>query len=285
MFSADQLNSKIRKAATQLGVQDVNRVRGIVTLERIVARLMTRPFLKEHLVFGGGFVLFKELATERYTRDADAVIKGVHPENLKAEIKKALEENLDDGFWFGDMYEEDLEAESGYGGIRFNILYKVGAPFPTEKEKARLRRIHLDISIGVDLEGVALKSSSASILDILSPIEWKIYPPEFIASEKIHCLLFRGNQNSRGKDVYDLPLIFKEVSDEALLEAIRITFDRRKFEVASMFDVAREIDTKNLKTSYGLILAGNTNITFEESWEIILEKFKSIDKLNLKKKS
>ena len=41
MFSSDQLKDRIRKAAKDLGVNDVNRVRTIVTLERIVARLVT----------------------------------------------------------------------------------------------------------------------------------------------------------------------------------------------------------------------------------------------------
>jgi hypothetical protein len=58
MFNADLLNARIKKVAQELGVQDVNRVRGIVTLERIVARLMSSPFVKENLVYGGGFFLF-----------------------------------------------------------------------------------------------------------------------------------------------------------------------------------------------------------------------------------
>lgn len=45
MFSADQLNAKIKKVAQELGVQDVNRVRGIVTLEHIIARIATNSFL------------------------------------------------------------------------------------------------------------------------------------------------------------------------------------------------------------------------------------------------
>jgi len=279
MFSADQLNAKIRKVAASLGVQDVNRVRGILTLERIVARLMTNPFLKEHLVFGGGFVLFKELDTNRYTRDADAVVSGINSENLIKEVNDALFENLDDGFWFGDSLIEDLETESGYGGIRFKILYKVGTPLPNEKEKSKLRRIHLDISIGVDLEDVAKKTQTSSIIQSLGSIEWKVYPPEFIASEKIHCLLFRGDMNTRGKDVYDLPLIFKGTSDVDLFNAIERTFVRRSFKVASLYEAAVTIDTKMLKMNYDSILVERMENNFEDSWSSILEKFKNLDAL------
>jgi hypothetical protein len=284
MFSANQLNDRIRKAVLDLGVTDANRVRTIVTLERIVARLVTIPFLKEHLVFGGGFVLFKVLGSDRYTKDADAIIRGMKPEIISEKIYEALKVDLNDGFWFGDIRVENLVSESGYGGLRFNILYKVGGPFPTEEEKIKLRRIHLDISIGIDLQDVARESRAESILKSLSSIEWKIYPPEFIASEKIHCLLYRGQSNSRGKDIYDLPLIFEEVTDNDLLNAIHRTFSRRDFKVTSMYETANAIDTENLKRSYNQIQTDIFKYTFDESWKIILAKLKQLDLLRMKGK-
>jgi len=277
MFSSEQLKSRIKQAAKDLGVSDVNRVRTIVALERIVARLVVNPFLKEHLVFGGGFVLYKEFGSNRYTKDADAVIRGTNPEKLKTEIKNALALDLNDGFWFGDIFEEDLKAESGYGGIRFNILYKVGHPFPSEEEKSSLRRIHLDISIGVDLEDVAQVTKSDSILAQLGFIEWKVYPPEFIASEKIHCLLYRGGANTRGKDVYDLNVLFREVSNELLTQAIQSTFVRRKFKVKSLYEEALRIETSNLEDSFKHVMIENRKDAFPSLWVLILDKFKELD--------
>jgi hypothetical protein len=64
---------------------------------------------------------------------------------------------------------------------------------------------------------VALITSTKSIIPILDSIEWKVYPPEFIASEKLHCLLFRGSFNTRGKDVYDLPFILDEAKENDLV--------------------------------------------------------------------
>ncbi|MBI2522271.1 MAG: nucleotidyl transferase AbiEii/AbiGii toxin family protein [Bdellovibrio sp.] len=283
MFNADQWNAKIKKVSQDLGVKDVNRVRGIVVLERIVARLVTNPFLKEHLIFGGGLVLFKELDTNRYTRDADAIVSGIDQVNLEKEVIKALDTNLEDGLWFGNVATEGIETESGYGGIRYKILYKLGTPAPTPKEKKQLRRIHLDISIGVDLEDVAKTAVTKSILPSMSPIEWKIYPPAFIASEKIHCLLDRGDRNSRGKDIYDLPFIFKETSDQELLLAIERTFEKRKFQVDSLYKAAKAIDTEYIKKSYDLILADTKVHAFDESWKIILDKLQSLERIKIKK--
>jgi predicted nucleotidyltransferase component of viral defense system len=278
MYSAAQLNDRIKNVARTLGVDDVNRVRTIVVLERIIARLVTNSFLKEHLVFGGGFVLFKELGSNRFTRDVDAIISGVSKEKLIQEVDIALKMDLDDGLWFERCDGVELETESGYGGYRFKIIYKVGLPKPSEKEKIKLRQIHLDVSIGVDLEDVALITSTKSIIPILDSIEWKIYPPEFIASEKIHCLLYRGSLNTRGKDVYDLPFILDDVKERDLATAINRTFQRREFFITSLYEVANEIDTHNLKENYKKILVQSKS-SFEENWDKILSKLKKIDLL------
>jgi hypothetical protein len=280
MYSSQQFNARIKNVAQDLGVSDVNRIRGIVTLERVIARLMTNSFLKDHLVFGGGLVLFKELGTDRYTRDADAIISGIGVNELIHEVETALSYDLHDGMWFGDVTTEELSTESGYGGIRFKILYKIGDPAPFEEEKKKLRRIHLDVSIGVDLEDVATTKVTKSIIPSLHAIEWKIYPPEFIASEKIHCILDRGDLNTRGKDIYDLPYIFDEVSNDALLNAIKRTFSLRKFELSSLYEIAGAIDTEYIKKNYELILTEKKQFSFDESWNLILEKFKELDSLN-----
>ena len=44
-----------------------------MALERLVARLQSSKFLEGKLVFCGGFVLYKEGVTDRYTRDVDMV--------------------------------------------------------------------------------------------------------------------------------------------------------------------------------------------------------------------
>ena len=113
----------------------------------------------------------------------------------------------------------------------------------------------------------------------MDSIQWKIYPPEFIASEKIHCLLDRGDQNSRGKDVYDLPFIFDGVKNDDLLKAIERTFKRRTFQVKSLFETASEIDIEYLKKSYDLVLADKKVHSFEESWRIILDRLQKLDQL------
>lgn len=278
MFNSDQINFQIKKVAKELGVADVNRIRTILTLERVIARLMNNNFLKKKLIFCGGFVLFKELVTDRFTRDADAIIAGVSREKLITEVEKSISLDLEDGFWFGDVLVEDISTESGYGGYRFKILNNVGT-CPTEREKQNLKRIHLDISLGVDLEDVALSSKIISTLSLFGPFEWKVYPREFIAAEKIHCLLDRGDLNTRGKDVYDLAQVLPVIPIEQLSNAIKRTFKNRNFQLNEFYNVCNKIDTEFLEENYHKTLLVSRNQTFSECWEIILKTMSELDKV------
>lgn len=79
MFNADQINFQIKKTAKELGFADVNRVRIILTLERVIARIVNNPFLKERLIFGGGY-RFKILSK------IGTISTGLEIKNLKKEI-------------------------------------------------------------------------------------------------------------------------------------------------------------------------------------------------------
>ncbi len=65
---------------------------------------MTNTFLKNYLVIGVGFVLFKELNTNRYTRDADAIVSGISTDDLIKEVTYLLSQDLNNGLWFGDAF-------------------------------------------------------------------------------------------------------------------------------------------------------------------------------------
>lgn len=278
MLNSDQINFQIKKVAKEMGIADVNKVRTILTLERVIARLMNNNFLKERLIFCGGFVLFKESGTNRFTRDADAIITDVSKEKLMIEVEKSIASNLEDGFWFGDLKIEDISTESGYGGYRFKILNKIGIP-PSDLEKKNLKRIHLDISIGVDLEDVALSSNVISVLNLHEPFEWKIYPREFIAAEKIHCLLDRGDLNTRGKDIYDLVQVLPLVPINHLVNAIQRTFKNRNFYLNDFYSTCTKIDTEFLEDNYAKTILISRKQTFNECWAVVLGTMKELDEI------
>ncbi len=201
-----KLNQKIRDKAKELGVGDVNRIRIIVVLERLIARLESNSYLANKLIFCGGFVLYKTSETNRFTIDADAIISQVSRQKLDQEINEALSKELNDGLWFGKITVVESETDTGHGNIRYRVHSKFGKSPGNETEIKKLRQIHLDISLGSEIGCEPKVTNLSSILDLHEPIEWKIYPIEFIASEKIHALISREGASTRAKDIYDLSI-------------------------------------------------------------------------------
>ena len=97
----------------------VNDLRIIFGLERIVARLQTSPPLSKHLIFKGGFVLLKAYDHDRFTRDVDALGQGIDQDKVRDLILAALELDLDDGLWFGDI---QVRPSRVHGRIRNSSL-------------------------------------------------------------------------------------------------------------------------------------------------------------------
>ena len=96
----------------------------IVALERAVARLEKHPKLSSHIIFKGGFVLFKTVDTTRFTRDVDALAIGISRQKVPEMVEAALNLDLNDGLWYGDLIVEDLVDQGPYGGFRFNCAFK-----------------------------------------------------------------------------------------------------------------------------------------------------------------
>jgi hypothetical protein len=277
MYNSKSLNDRLKNYSKEHGVP-VDRVRTTLGLERLIARLMQDTFLYEHLVFGGGFVLYKEADSDRYTRDVDAVINGVGHKELISRVEQSLSIDLNDGFWFGNLNIEELTIEDGYGGLRFKVQYKAGLPMPVASEQKRLERIHLDVAIGPDLEKSAKLSSLKSTLDIYNEVEWKVYPIEFICAEKIHSLLKRKSLNTRGKDIYDLDFLLEKSDQRTLVDGLKFIFQNRDFHIDSFKSVLETIDTSNLEDSFKKAQFKSSPNEFSKCWLNIVSRLQELDR-------
>jgi hypothetical protein len=123
----NHINGSIQKLALTNPNLSTNRLRVVVALERAVARLQTQPKLADHLIFKGGFVLFKVMMNPRFTRDVDAIALDIHKSDIPDLVVAALETDLNDGLWFGDVQTEDLNDQGVYGGYRFSFAFQIGA--------------------------------------------------------------------------------------------------------------------------------------------------------------
>lgn len=65
MYNAQSINQRLKNFA---------KANSISNIERVIARLVQDEYLCSKLIFGGGFVLYKELGSQRFTSDIDAII-------------------------------------------------------------------------------------------------------------------------------------------------------------------------------------------------------------------
>lgn len=260
---------------------NVNELRIILSLERIVARLENCKNLKNKLIFKGGFVLLKVLQSDRFTRDLDALCRGITKEEAQKFILDALEVDLNDGFWYGEIRVDQLDKQGEYGALRFDCAFQIGDP-PNEKSKfSKLSRIHFDIGFGDKVLGKLTPIFSPSLLPDSEPLSWKVYPLEFIYSEKLETLVKRGSQNSRAKDIYDMTILFiKCANRKDLLQAIELTFKTRETILPESFlDFTKNLNLRHLKGSWISVQLADPDASFEDSWTLLLKQFFELDKL------
>lgn len=271
---------EIKKVASNDKRLQHNDWRNIAALEKAVARLQNDENCSKHLIFKGGFVLFKHYASHRFTRDVDALAVKISKEQFLKTIESALGYNeCDDGFWFGDIQAQELVEQGSYGSYRFSCAYQIGNPDLQKVHK--LSRIHIDINFNdkVPLQGneqvmVPILQSSASFL-------WNIYPLEFTLAEKLHAFVERGSANSRAKDIYDIPFLFSLCDEPSKIKkAIESTFSNRETtRPGSFLALAKGIDQTFLKAAWPGVLILGDKPSFEQVWKEFLKILEEIDKI------
>lgn len=278
---AKKVLAAIKKLAlAKGGLGLINDLRLVLALERFIARIGQHPKLANHIVYKGGFVLFKTVETNRFTRDIDALAIGVSRDSLVDMITRASKLELNDGFWFGDLKVEDLNDQGPYGGFRFNCAFQIGNPPDDAAKITKLSRIHIDIGFGDALESVPPRQLMPNLIEETKSVSWSIYPLEYIFAEKMEALFSRGSANSRAKDIFDMCLIFSKCDSAKLREAIVDTFNNRKTELPKSFvKTGGAFDLSTMKNAWPSveITSGEENKNFEFYWLQLLACFKVID--------
>lgn len=273
-ISEKSLNDKIKNIAKENNIKDVNKVRTTLALERIVARLRNNKFLDGKLVFCGGFVLYKESITDRFTKDVDMISSYKDHEKIIEEIKTSLAFDLDDGFWFGDTLIGEIQDNILYGGIRFRPLYKIGTPFPiSEKDQKFLKRIHLDLSFQNINDDMLEVKNLSSELKGLEEFSWQIYPLEYMAADKLHAIACRLGFSTRGKDVYDLSFVLPKCDINKLAKAVEHTFHSRSGKIENVYlsNFFKEMNTSSLRNSWNKLDIRAKNRSFDESLADVIQ--------------
>jgi hypothetical protein len=193
-------------------------------------------------------------------------------------VKAALKNDLDDGLWFGDIEVEDLKDQGDYGGYRISFPFQIGNP-PAENKIKKLSRLHLDIGFGDEIEKPKQREEMPSILPDDTPILWKVYPLEFIYSEKIQALIELGQTNSRAKDIYDMTIIFPKLASQSKCwNAIRKTFETRKTPLPETFtQFVNSLNTSVLEASWQSVHLVSPEKSFPETWKLFKKQVELLD--------
>jgi predicted nucleotidyltransferase component of viral defense system len=195
-------------------------------LERFLTRLASSSF-RDKFVLKGGTLLAKYLPLGRETQDLDFFIQRLSntEQSLKMVLQTICDIDANDSFVFEVTKIKILDhVHLAYTGAEVSLLAKFGAT------KTVMR---MDLGFGDCVKPVEypmdLTATSRGPL-FESKIFLQCYPKEFIFSEKLETLVFRGASNTRMKDFHDLySLIHLGDLEIALTEkAIQLVFQHRK---------------------------------------------------------
>lgn len=185
--------------------------------------------------------------------------------------------DLDDGFWYGDIKYRELTEQGEYGAYRFECAFQIGTP--DHKKIHKLSRIHIDVGFGDRLPSMPSNDVMSSLLPTIEPVAWKIYPIEFIVSEKLQTLMDRGSENSRAKDVYDLNYFFPKCQEPNLLiVAIKKTFENRQTKLPDSFaKQASQFERSILSHGWPGMKTFTDKTDFETAWGKLMGFLKELD--------
>ncbi len=266
-----EIKKKLKELSKNTG-RSYNDLALELAMETLILRLMKNDYLSNNLVFKGGFVIYKSLESQRFTRDVDSLSLSHDISKLKNNIEKVITKKTNDRFIFYDLTYEDLLHVEDYEGLRCSFRFNIS---DTLKDIRKGQKLHLDIGFG---DYLACKSISVDFNSLITNDlqTWKIYPLESIVAEKLEALVKRGELSSRAKDIYDLSLLLPIIENFKLLnKAITGTFTRRKTELPNNFHNAiSKIDTSILKTAWGSIDLIGENVDFDKTWKLFLKQLK-----------
>ncbi|MDB2614132.1 nucleotidyl transferase AbiEii/AbiGii toxin family protein [Chlamydiales bacterium] len=198
-----------------------------LTLERFLVRMAKSEYSK-HFILKGGILLSKYLEIGRETTDLDFLARKISNKvsGLKAVFEEIVAIDLHDGFSFQEIKVGELShPHMGYPGIEVSMMSYFG--------KTRFK-VSVDIGFGdiVDPIEYVVPLTTYSKGDLFEKsVSLSCYPKEFIFSEKLETIVYRGSFNSRMKDFHDLySMLFSSTFQSfSNLEAIiRMVFEHRE---------------------------------------------------------
>ncbi len=214
---------QLAEVVKRLGLR-MPQVQLLLAQERYLERLVLVDH-KRSLIWKGGSLLLRRYSSiqpPRFTTDLDLLVRGTTISDALELIKKATDQNIDDGFSFSFVKITPMKRDTPYGGERIELAWNF-------ENKSNSEPLRIDLCAGDDVDSVNIKLDELFLEHPLqTSLSIEVYPSEFIFAEKLETLVRFGTGNTRLKDFIDLwTLAQNKLDSKKLSSAIIRCFKRR----------------------------------------------------------
>ena len=214
---------QLAEIVKRLGLR-MPQVQLLLAQERYLERLVLVDH-KRSLIWKGGSLLLRRYSSiqpPRFTTDLDLLVRGTTISDALELIKKATDQNIDDGFSFSFVKITPMKRDTPYGGERIELAWNF-------ENKSNSEPLRIDLCAGDDVDSVNIKLDELFLEHPLqTSLSIEVYPSEFIFAEKLETLVRFGTGNTRLKDFIDLwTLAQNKLDSKKLSSAIIRCFKRR----------------------------------------------------------
>lgn len=193
-------------------------------MERFLYRLAKSEHGDRFVLKGALMMVVWEVPTLRPTLDIDLLGQLDNEVEVLVEVARDVcrQEVEPDGMSFdvASLEAGRIAEDAEYAGVRVRFLATLGTA-----------RVHmqLDVGFGDAVFPAPVSAAYPTLLDLPAPVV-RGYTRESIIAEKLHAMVKRGLLNSRVRDYFDIWLLSCQFEFDGLtlVEAIRVTFDRRR---------------------------------------------------------
>ena len=173
--------------------------------EHLLLRLEKSDYADNFILKGGLLIASMIGVSQRTTMDMDTTVIGIDMD--EASVTKAVadicETGIDDGMKYQFSHIEPIREDDEYANWRVHLRVKYG------KINASIK---IDITTGDEIVPGRVKYSYPLMLEE-GVVKVLSYPLETVLAEKLETVVSRGIANTRGRDFYDIHMLFGMKAD------------------------------------------------------------------------
>jgi hypothetical protein len=220
------LEERLRARAVRDGLE-LSRLRRLVSVDRLLARLFADGERAPWIVKGGYALEVRFALNGRATRDLDLAIPSLRRSAMASlidELTRAVGRDVEDFFQLG-LGERRLDLGGApEGGVRFHAS--------VDLDGRRFDEFHVDVALGEESLGAPNWMSSPGLLEFAGITAARVamtpLPQHF--AEKVHAITRPrgGYENTRVRDLLDIALMIENglMPSDEIVTAIEQTFAR-----------------------------------------------------------